>query len=132
MNKELENVIQDEYEAYYHYRQLYDQTDDPMLRKSVLHIVEDEKAHYEMFQQLHFLLTGDYVKNLQKPKPFMEIRPFLQTALEGELDAADHYKMMVLKSQGSEQSTPFWIAMHDEMEHAIRLQAYIHEFDERS
>ncbi|MFC4353550.1 ferritin family protein [Chryseomicrobium palamuruense] len=132
MNTELENVIRDKYEAYYHYRQLYDHTRDKTLRKSILHIAEDEKAHYEMFQQLYFLLTGDYVKNLKKPEPFSDNRQFLHHALEKELDAADHYKMLVLKAQGSEHVTPFWIAMHDEMEHAIRLQTYLYEFDERS
>lgn len=132
MQRKLEKVIRDEYRTYYHYRQLYDQTRDANLRKSILHITEDEKAHYEMFQQVYFLLTGDYVKDLQKPEPFTEVRPFLHRAFEAELDAADHYKMMVLKSQGSEHSTPFWIAMHDEMEHAIRLQTYLYELDERS
>lgn len=86
MQRELEKVIQDEYEAYYQYRHLYNETRDPVLRKSILHITEDEKAHYEMFQQVYFLLTGDYVKDLQKPEPFTEVRPFLQRAFEAEID----------------------------------------------
>lgn len=85
-----------------------------------------------MFQQLYFLGTGEYVHQLKKPEPFTDIRRFLYQALEDELDAADYYKMLVLKSQGSDKTTPFWIAMHDEMEHAIRLQTYLFEFDERS
>ena len=31
--------------------------------------MEDEKSHYEMFQQLHYMLTGEFVQNPPKPKP---------------------------------------------------------------
>lgn len=129
MSNELEKAIRDEYQAYYSYRQLEQLTEDPFWKKVIRHIYEDEKSHYEMFQQLYFLQTGRYVTGIEKPKPIESVRTFLLQAWEEELEAADFYKVMVLKTPSPQ---PFWIAMHDEMEHAIRLQGYIHWFDERS
>lgn len=132
MMSDLEKAIRDEYQAYYLYRQLEKETDDRRWKEVVSHIYEDEKAHYEMFQQLYFLQNGRYVTGIEKPKPFTSIREFLFTAWEDELEAADFYKTLVLRYATPKQATPFWIAMHDEMEHAIRLQGYIHWYDERS
>lgn len=54
----------------------------------------------------------------------------LYKQLEQQTD--DTYKTLVLRYRTPQQATPFWIAMHDEMEHAIRLQGYMYWFDERS
>lgn len=128
----LEKAIQDKYQAYYLYRQVVTETESPEWQKIIYHIVEDEKAHYEMFQQLYFLLKGNYFRELTKPEPYSDMREFLQQAWQEELEATDTYKMMVLKAPAPRETTPFWIAMHDEMEHAIRINAYIHYLDERS
>lgn len=132
MQEQVKKAVQDEYQAYYDYKQLIEQTESKEWLENLQQIAEDEKAHYEMFQQLYYLLTGDYVKELKKPIPFHNVKTFVQQAWEGELDATDHYKMMMLKSTSPKESTPFWIAMHDEMEHAVRLLGYQNYLNERS
>lgn len=132
MIHELEHAIRNKYHWYHHYKQLEQQTDDTDWKQIVHHMVEDEKSHYEMFQQLYYLQAGRYVTQLTKPEPFSATMPFLHEAWKNELEAADTYKTLVLRYRTPQQATPFWIAMHDEMEHAIRLQGYMHWFNERS
>lgn len=117
----LRSAIEDEYKSYFYYKSMYQLTDDPLCKEFIRHIYEDEKSHYEMFQQLHYMLTGKYVSNPKKPAPCTELRECAKTALVDELEAVELYKEMLLTVPFDQAYDPLFIALHDEMEHAIRM-----------
>ena len=120
-NEQLKQAIEDEYHDYYFYKSLLKLTEDPYWQRFIQHAVEDEKSHYEMFQQLHYMLTGEFVQNPPKPNPATNLKQAVKASLEKELEATDFYKEMLLTVPIPEAYNPLFIAMHDEMEHAIRF-----------
>lgn len=100
---------------------MYELTDDPYWQDFIEHVYEDEKSHYEMFQQLYYMLTGTYVQNLTKPEPCQDLKQCAKIALKEELAATELYKEMLLQIPIQQAYAPLFIAMHDEMEHAIRF-----------
>ena len=120
-NEQLKQAIEDEYRDYYFYKSLLKLTDDPYWQRFIEHAIEDEKSHYEMFQQLHYMLAGEFVQNPPKPGPPTNLKQAAKEALENELEATDFYKEMLLTVPIPEAYNPLFIAMHDEMEHAIRF-----------
>lgn len=119
--EQLHKAIQDEYASYFYYKSMYELTDDPYWQDFIEHIYEDEKSHYEMFQQLYYMLTGTYVQNIAKPEPCQDLESCAKAALKAELEATELYKEMLLQIPIQQAYAPLFIAMHDEMEHAIRL-----------
>lgn len=117
----LKQAVQDKYQAYFLYKSLEQQVEKPMWKDFIRHIYEDEKSHYEMFQQLHYMLTGSYVANPKRPAPCYEVKSCIQKALLDELESIEIYKEMLLSIPIQEAYNPLFIAMQDEMEHAIRL-----------
>ncbi|WJY27688.1 MULTISPECIES: ferritin family protein [Sporosarcina] len=117
----LKSAIHEEYKAYFLYRSLYDTVEKPMWKDFIRHMYEDEKSHYEMFQQLHYMLTGSYVANPKRPAPCYDVKACVQQALLDELEAVETYKEMLLSIPIQDAYNPLFIAMQDEMEHAIRL-----------
>lgn len=119
--EKLARAIQDEYSDYYTYKWLEKMTDDPMFQHFIRHAKEDEKSHYEMFQQLHYMLTGFFIQNLEMPERPVSFHETVKKSLEKELHATDFYKEMFLEIPIPQAYAPTFIAMHDEMEHAIRF-----------
>lgn len=120
-NEQLKQAIEDEYQDFYFYKSMLKLTNDPYWQSFIKHVMEDEKSHYEMFQQLHYMLTGEFVQNPPKPKPPTNLKQAAKDSLEHELTGTDFYKEMLLTVPIPEAYNPFLIAMHDEMEHAIRF-----------
>jgi rubrerythrin len=120
-NEQLKQAIEDEYRDFYFYKYMLKLTEDPYWQGFIKHAMEDEKSHYEMFQQLHYMLTGEFVQNTSKPNPPTNLKQAAKESLERELEATDFYKEMLLTVPIPEAYNPFFIAMHDEMEHAIRF-----------
>ena len=96
-------------------------TDDPLWHDFINHAIVDEKSHYEMFQQLYYMLTGTFVQNPKKPHPCTDLKECVQRALLDELEGIDTYKEMLLTIPIQQAYNPIFIALHDEMEHAIRF-----------
>lgn len=96
-------------------------TNDPYWQSFIKHVMDDEKSHYEMFQQLYYMLTGQFVQNPQKPKPPTNLKQAAKNALADKLEATEYYKEMLLTVPIPQAYNPFFIAMQDEMEHAIRF-----------
>jgi rubrerythrin len=119
--EQLKQAIEGEYRDYYVYKHMLTLTDDTFFQSFIKHIIEDEKSHYEMFQQLYYMLTGEFVQNPSKPTPSISFKKAVKDALVGELEAVELYKEMLLTIPIPEAYNPMYIAMHDEMEHAIRL-----------
>ena len=119
--KKLEQAIQGEYEAYYFYQEMSKLTNDPYWKGFIEHALEDEKSHYEMFQQLHYMLTGSYVQNVKKGPTYPDLKAYAKQAVKDELDASELYKEMLLQIPIQQAYAPLFLAMHDETEHAIRF-----------
>lgn len=117
----LKQAIEGEYRDYYFYRSMYEIAEDPLWRDFIQHAFEDEKSHYEMFQQLYYMMTGTFVQNPKKPIPCYNLKQGVKQALVGELDGVETYKEMLLTIPFQQAYNPLFIAMHDEMEHAIRM-----------
>lgn len=118
---DLKFAIEDEYKAHHFYKSMLPLTTDATWQKFIATAMEDEKSHYEMLQQLYYMLTGQYVQ-IQIEKPVCHnLKTCLKSAIEDELDAAKKYKVMYLTVPIESGRIPFFIAMHDEVEHAVRF-----------
>lgn len=117
----LRHAIENEYRGYHFYKSMYAMTTDPLWKEFIKHAYEDEKSHYEMFQQLHYMLTGEFVQNPKKPSPCVQLKECARRALLDELEDVETYKEMLLTIPIQQAYNPLFIAMHDEMEHAIRF-----------
>ena len=100
---------------------MYELTKDPLWQDFIKHAYEDEKSHYEMFQQLHYMLTGKFVQNPKKPLPCYDLKECAKKALIDELEAVEMYKVMLLTIPIQQAYNPLFIALHDELEHATRF-----------
>ncbi|MCG3088692.1 ferritin-like domain-containing protein [Sporosarcina cyprini] len=120
---QLKQAIEDEYRSYYFYKSMYEQTNNQLWRDFIQHAYEDEKSHYEMMQQLYYMMTGTFVQNPRKPVACHDLKECARRALVDELDSVEHYKIMLLSIPFQQAYNPIFIAMHDEMEHAIRMTA---------
>lgn len=118
---QLKEAIEDEYRAYFYYKSMYELTTDPLWKQFIQHAYEDEKSHYEMFQQLYYMMTGTFVPNPKKRPPCTDFKQCVKNALVEELDAVETYKEMLLTIPMQEAYNPLFIAMMDETEHAIRM-----------
>ena len=56
-------------------------------RDFIKHAYEDEKSHYEMFQQLYYMLTGRFVQNPKKRLPCYNLKDCAKQALLGEFES---------------------------------------------
>lgn len=117
----LKQAIEDEFKDYHFYRSMYGLTNDPLWQNFIQHVYEDEKSHYEMLQQLYYMMTGTFVQNPKKPLPCYELKDCAKRALLNELDGVETYKEMLLTIPFQQAYNPIFIAMNDEMEHAIRM-----------
>ena len=100
---------------------MYNKTEDPFWRDFIQHVYEDEKSHYEMFQQLYYMMTGQFVQNPKKPVPCYNFKRCVKQSIVDELDGVETYKETLLTIPIQQAYNPLFIAMHDEMEHAIRM-----------
>ena len=119
--EKLQQAIQNEYADYHYYKDMYNLTNDPYWKDFIEHAYEDEKSHYEMFQQLYYMLTGSFVQNLQKRHPCTDLKTCAKDAVRDELEGAEMYKEMLLQIPVQQAYAPLFVAMHDETEHAIRF-----------
>jgi len=119
--EKLQQAILNEYEDYHFYRSMYNLTDDPYWQSFIEHVYVDEKSHYEMFQQLYYMLTGTFVQSFPEPKECFDLKECAKIAIKDELEAAEMYKEMLLQIPIQQAYAPLFVAMHDETEHAIRF-----------
>lgn len=119
--QQLKQSIEDEFRAFHYYKTMYALTDDPLWKAFIEHAYEDEKSHYEMFQQLHYMLAGEFVQNPRKKLPCHILKDGAKEALLDKLETIETYKVMLLTVPIEQAYDPVFIALHDEMEHAIRF-----------
>jgi rubrerythrin len=119
--RKLEKAISDEWTAYYFYRELKSRTNNPLYVEFIEHAKKDEKEHYEMFQYLHYLLTGEYYEHKKEKVEFATFKEGVLKALKDELEAAEFYRDMLFELPSQQAYQPLFIAMTDEMEHSTRF-----------
>ncbi|WP_433748615.1 ferritin family protein [Falsibacillus pallidus] len=119
--EKLEKAITDEWKAYHFYKELKTKTNNPLFLEFIEEPMQDEKKHYEMFQYLHYLLTGNYYENEQEKVKFTTFKEGVLMALKDELEAADFYRDMLFELPNQQAYQPLFTAMTDEMNHATRF-----------
>lgn len=119
--RDLEKAISDEWTAYYFYKDLKQRTNNPLYVEFIEHAKKDEKEHYEMFQYLHYLFTGEYYEHKKKKIEYTTFKEGILRALKNELEAAEFYRNLLLEMPNKQAYNPLFIAMTDEMEHATRF-----------
>ncbi len=119
--EQLEQAITDEWSTYSTYKELMKMTNNPLFKEWIEHAKEDEKKHYQSFQQIYYGLTGHFYQNAKKTNKYKTLKEGSLNALIGELDAAELYRDMLFKLPNQQAYKPVYIAMTDEMEHAIRF-----------
>jgi rubrerythrin len=118
---QLEKAISDEWTAYSTYKELMKMTNNPLYKDWIEHAKEDEKKHYQSFQQVYYGLTGQFFQNVKKTNKYNTFKEGALNALIGELEAAEMYRDMIFNLPTQQVYKPIYIAMTDEMEHAIRF-----------
>jgi rubrerythrin len=119
----LRKAIDDEYTAAIFYGKLKKATKDPLYQEFIEHAREDEKKHFQLFQQLHSKLTGSYYENKKNKKEFKTFQQGVEMALKDELEAGEMYRDMLFEMPTNDAYYSLFVAMTDEMEHATRFAA---------
>lgn len=119
--QQLKQAIEAEYKDFHFYKSMFKLTKDPLWQDFLEHVYKDEKSHYEMLQQLYYMLTGTFVQSLKKVQPCYDLKVGVKQALLNELESIELYKLMLLSIPIDQAYNPIFIALFDEMEHAVRF-----------
>jgi rubrerythrin len=98
-----------------------ERTNDDFFRSLIDHARQDEKRHYNEFQEMHRRLTGQYYMNNEKMVSFPKLKEGVKMAMQDELEAAESYRTMMFEIENDEDFEVLFKAMSDEVEHAIRF-----------
>ncbi|KIL45584.1 ferritin-like domain-containing protein [Jeotgalibacillus soli] len=123
--EELGKAIEDEYKAYYYYKDLRSRTNNPQFRKWIEHVMNDEKNHYSSFQALFFSLTGTYVQDPEKEPRASSFREGVLKSLNDEWEASEKYRDLLFQIPVQQAYQPLFVAMMDESEHAMRFSTIL-------
>lgn len=119
--RDLEQAIADEAEAAEFYRYLEGITPNAEARELIHHATKDEISHHRMLSGLYMRLTG---RQPAMTRPVIEKADFgagVYKAFKDELEAAEHYKGMLLSTHNMAIRDMMFDIMMDEMEHADRF-----------
>lgn len=119
--QKLQKAINDEWAAAHFYKNLRNDTTDPVFREFIDHPLVDEVKHYKLFQELHCLLTGTFHEVEKKEVNYRSFEEGVLIAMKNELEAAEFYREMLFEIPIQEGYYPLFIAMTDEMEHSTRF-----------
>ncbi|HLR10347.1 MAG TPA: ferritin-like domain-containing protein [Sporosarcina sp.] len=124
---QLKQAIEDEYKAYHYLQSMERFAKVPMWKSFIEHAYKDEKSHYEMFQQLYYMLTGTFVQNPKKELPCDDVSEGVKRMVYIKLEQIETYKIMLLTIPFQQAYQPIFIALLDEVEHAIRFSILLHQ-----
>ena len=80
-----------------------------------------KKVIMKCFNNSIICLRGHLYKTQRKPFPCYDLKDCAKKALLDELEGVETYKVMLLSIPIQQAYNPLFIAMNDEMEHAIRF-----------
>ena len=99
----------------------------PMSKTFIEHAMKDEKSHYEMFQQLYYMMTGSFVQNPKKELACDDINEGVKRMVYMKLEQVETYKLMLLTVPFQQAYEPIFLALFDEIEHAIRFSILLNQ-----
>jgi rubrerythrin len=121
----LQKAINDEATAIAFYDWLLSVAPDTLAKSFIEHARNDEKEHLEMFTNLYLKQTGRNPQPQVGAIPTRNYREALEAALKAELGAQEFYRKIYLASTNPNEKNSFYIAMLDEIEHAIRFSTLL-------
>lgn len=113
--------IQGEATAIEFYTRLANEAPNMRHKKDILHALEDEKVHLQMFTQLYTTLSGGQPTYQVVPVQYSSYKEGLERAYEDELEAYEEYRNTFLLTQNQTIRDVFLHAFTDEIEHAMRF-----------
>jgi len=117
--------------AYYEYAKTL--TGDEKHRKTLDGIIKDEQKHLAKFSELYRRKFGGQVEGSPAMPEVHEFNAALRMAVSDELDAYEFYRDIYMDCTSEQVRVPFFEAMTDENEHAIRLNLmYTEEIEKRT
>lgn len=120
--RDIRKAISDEWTAYHFYKELQSRTNNPLFVEFISSARQDEKKHYDLFQYLHYLLTGEYYEHKKEKVEFTTFKEGILLALKDELDCASYYRDLLMDIPNQQAYKPLFIAMTDETAHSTRFQ----------
>ncbi|TLS38356.1 ferritin-like domain-containing protein [Pseudalkalibacillus caeni] len=114
-------AIKGEATAIEFYKRLAKAAPDKEQKEDVLHALEDEKKHFEAFTQLYIQLTGIKPEYSIEKVMFNSYKEGLERAYKMELEAYEEYRDSYLLTRDQTIRDVFFLAMTDEIEHAMRF-----------
>jgi rubrerythrin len=137
--EQLLKAIEGERDAITFYEHLKTLTGDEEHLKNIGHIMHDEKKHLEKFEELFRKKFGGReraepspMEQSDRPLPH-EFNAALRQAINDELEAYEFYRDVYMDCTNEQVKVPFYGAMTDENEHAIRLNMmYTREVEKRA
>lgn len=125
INEKLLRTITDEATAIDFYTNLLKQATTNEQRKFIQDIISEESLHLQMFTSLYKFLNGISPTYTITPIKFDSFKQGLSFALQGELDAMDFYKRMILSTTNQLIEQAYYFALGDETEHAIMFSTML-------
>lgn len=125
--EQLKQAIEDEYQAYHYLQSMEHFAKVPMWKSFIEHAIKDEKSHYEMFQQLYYMMTGTFVQNPKKDLSCDDINEGIKRMVYIKLEQIETYKLMLLTIPFQQAYEPIFLALFDEIEHAIRFSLMMNQ-----
>ncbi|MBA2872743.1 rubrerythrin [Anoxybacillus calidus] len=121
------NGIKGEASAVQFYQQLAKKAPNEKIREDVLHALEDEKNHLKQFINLYVMITGKHPVYKTEEVFFDTFKEGLELARKDELEAYEDYRNAYLATQDQTIRDVFFLAMTDEIEHALRFSFLLSE-----
>jgi rubrerythrin len=119
--------IKGEASAVQFYQQLAKAAPNEKAREDVLHALEDEKKHLKQFTDLYVMITGKRPVYKIEEVSFGTFKEGLERARKDELEAYEDYRNAYLATQDQVIRDVFFLAMTDEIEHALRFSFLLSE-----
>lgn len=104
------------------YKMMMEMAESDKVRSQIKFAYEDEGKHYEMFQQIYFMLT--YKKcDIEAPavEKYEGILPAVESSINGELEAVELYRKIMSMLPTIQLRDMLFEIITDEQEHATRF-----------
>lgn len=104
------------------YKMMIEMAKSDKVRKQIEFAFNDEGKHYKMFQQIYFMLTGQYIDiPIPEPKKNEKLIDAIESSINGELEAVELYRKIRSMLPNTQLRDMLFEIITDEQEHATRF-----------
>jgi rubrerythrin len=104
------------------YKTMIDMSKSDKVRKQIEFAFNDEGKHYKMFQQIYYILTGQYMDiPMPEPKKSEKFIEAIESSINGELEAVELYRKIRSMLANTQLRDMLFEIITDEQEHATRF-----------